>query len=164
MILTLSQTTNFGLVQTDKSLQTTISNLMKIAEISTNGWKTLWEKKKLLVTSDFFFSHSVFKRLVLQTHKTQGFFGETVKHGGTLSNEVNKNFQWFILSINSEEKLKTTLKAECTKCTIELFGVVLSFPTVQSTGTKIGSTDNYPQRRCYFSTACLWGQRQVKTS
>ena len=27
---------------------------------STGLWKTLWEKKKLLVTSNFFFSHSVF--------------------------------------------------------------------------------------------------------
>ena len=31
-----------------------------------NGWRTLWEKKKLLVTSNFSFSHSVFKRLVSQ--------------------------------------------------------------------------------------------------
>ena len=62
-----------------KSLQTTISNLLKMAEISTNGWKTLWEKKKLLVTSNFFFSHSVFKRLVLQTRKNQGLFGKGLK-------------------------------------------------------------------------------------
>ena len=27
--------------------------------------KTLWEKKKLLVTSNFFFSHNVFKRCLL---------------------------------------------------------------------------------------------------
>ena len=31
--------------------------------------KTLWEKDKLLVTSNFSFSHSVFKRLVLQICK-----------------------------------------------------------------------------------------------
>ena len=30
-------------------------------------WKTLWEKEKLLVMSNFSFSQSVFKRLVLQT-------------------------------------------------------------------------------------------------
>ena len=34
------------------------------------------EKEKLLVTSNFSFSHSVFKRLVLQTHKNQGLFGK----------------------------------------------------------------------------------------
>ena len=43
---------------------------------SQNGLKTMWEKKKLLVTSNFFFSHSVFKRLVLQTRQYQGLFGK----------------------------------------------------------------------------------------
>ena len=28
-------------------------------------WKTLWEKEKMLVTSIFSFSHSVFKRLLI---------------------------------------------------------------------------------------------------
>ena len=37
---------------------------------------TLWEKEKLLVTSDFSFSHSVFNRLELQTRKNQGLFGK----------------------------------------------------------------------------------------
>ena len=32
--------------------------------------------EKLLVTSNFSFSHSVFKRLVLQTRKNQGLFGK----------------------------------------------------------------------------------------
>ena len=36
----------------------------------------MWEKVKLLVTSNFSFSHSVFKRLVLQTRKNQGLFGK----------------------------------------------------------------------------------------
>ena len=35
-----------------------------------------WEKEKLLVTSNFSFSHSVFKRLVPQTRKNQGLFGK----------------------------------------------------------------------------------------
>ena len=38
--------------------------------------KTLWEKEKLLITSNFSFSRSVFKRLLLQTHKNQGLFGK----------------------------------------------------------------------------------------
>ena len=46
-----------------------------MAESSPNGWKTLWEKEKLLVMRNFSFSHSVFKRLVLQTRKIQGLFG-----------------------------------------------------------------------------------------
>ena len=40
---------------------------------------TLWEKKKLLVTSNVFFSHSVFKRPVLQTRKIKGLVWERVK-------------------------------------------------------------------------------------
>ena len=32
-------------------LQTTKPNLMKMARYSPNGWKTLWEKEKLLVTA-----------------------------------------------------------------------------------------------------------------
>ena len=47
---------------------------MKSAESSQNPQKTLWEKEKLLVTSNFSFSHSVFKRLVMQTCKNQGLF------------------------------------------------------------------------------------------
>ena len=44
----------------------TISNLKKMAESYPNGYKTLWEKEKLLITSNFSFSLSVFKRLVSQ--------------------------------------------------------------------------------------------------
>ena len=50
--------------------------MMKMAESYLNGQKTLWEKEKLLVTSNFSFSHSVFKRLELQTRKNQGLFGK----------------------------------------------------------------------------------------
>ena len=49
---------------------------MKMAENYLNGQKTLWEKEKLLVTSNFSFSHGVFKRLELQTRKNQGLFGK----------------------------------------------------------------------------------------
>ena len=37
------------------------------------------ENEKLLVMSNFSFSHSVFKRLVLQTCKNQGLFGKGLK-------------------------------------------------------------------------------------
>ena len=50
-----------------------------MAEISPNGLKTMWEKEKLFNTSNFSFSHSVFKRLVLQTRKNQGLFGKGLK-------------------------------------------------------------------------------------
>ena len=54
-VLTLSQTTNLRLFHTG-SLQTTISGLIEIAESSPNGLKTLQEKEKLLVKSNFSFS------------------------------------------------------------------------------------------------------------
>ena len=44
-----------------KSLQTTILNFMKISGSCLNGKKTLWVKEKLLIMSNFSFSHSVFK-------------------------------------------------------------------------------------------------------
>ena len=43
------------------------------------GYKTLWEKEKLLIVSNFSFSHSVFKILVLQTRKKPGLNWERVK-------------------------------------------------------------------------------------
>ena len=46
---------------------------------SPNGQKTLWEKEKLLVTSNFSFSHNVFKRHVRQTRKNQGLFGKELR-------------------------------------------------------------------------------------
>ena len=47
-----------------------------MAESSLIGYKTMWEKEKLLVTSNFSFSSSVFKRLVQQTRKDKGLFGK----------------------------------------------------------------------------------------
>ena len=45
-------------------------------ESSSKVEKTLWEKEKLLIMSNFSFTHSVFKRLVLQTCKNQGLLGK----------------------------------------------------------------------------------------
>ena len=47
-----------------------------MAEIPPKGLKTLWEKVKLLLMSNFSFSHIVSKRLELQTRKNQGLFGK----------------------------------------------------------------------------------------
>ena len=46
----------------------------------TSLLKTMREKEKLLVTSNFFFSHRVFKRLVLQTRKNRSLFGQRLKN------------------------------------------------------------------------------------
>ena len=42
------------------------------------GRKHFEKEEKLLVTSNFSFSHSVFKRLVLQTRKNRGLFGKGI--------------------------------------------------------------------------------------
>ena len=39
----------------------------------------MWEEEKLLVTSNFSFSHSVFKRLELQICRNQCLFGKGLK-------------------------------------------------------------------------------------
>ena len=49
---------------------------MRIVESFANEKKTVWEKETLLIMSNFSFSYSVFKRLVLQTRKHQGLFGK----------------------------------------------------------------------------------------
>ena len=67
LFLTLSHTTDFRLCKTEKSLQMTISNLMKMAESSLNGLKTLWEKEKLIVTSNFSFSQCFQKTCTADT-------------------------------------------------------------------------------------------------
>ena len=46
-----------------------------MAERSPNRQKTLWEKDKLLITSNSSFSCTAFERLVLKTCKKQGLFG-----------------------------------------------------------------------------------------
>ena len=75
-----------------------------MAETSPNGWKALWEKDKLLITSNFSFSQSVFERLVLQILKNQGLFGKglmTTKKKpienivGKAQNAVNQHFALF---------------------------------------------------------------------
>ena len=53
-----------------------------MAGSSPEELKTLWEKEKLLVMHNFSFSHSLSKRLVLQTRENQGLFGKGIKRLG----------------------------------------------------------------------------------
>ena len=64
-----------------KSLQIAISNLTKMVESYPSGKKTLWEKEKLLVTSNFSFSHSVFKSLVSQGRQKVSLCGNGLNLG-----------------------------------------------------------------------------------
>ena len=79
---------------------------MKMTERSSKGEKTLWENEKLLLTSHFSFSYSVFKRLLQKTHKgdtNQGLLGKglmTIKNKA-VENSVEKGenagYQHFLL-------------------------------------------------------------------
>ena len=63
--LTHYQTTNFRLSQTERVCRQRFQIWRKWQKAIQTGRKH-WEKEKLLVTSNFSFSHSVFKRLVSQ--------------------------------------------------------------------------------------------------
>ena len=82
------------------SLQTTISNLTKMAESCPNGKKTLWGKEKLLVTSNFSFSHSVFKRLVSQGRQKVSLCGNGLNIF-ILHRLRNKFLQLILISLDS---------------------------------------------------------------
>ena len=62
--------------------------------------------------SNFFFSHSFFKRLVLQTRKNQGLFGERVKYEikhlilNSLPND--KILNWSKLKVFADDKINGT--------------------------------------------------------
>ena len=77
-VLTLSQTTNFRLFQTEIVCRRKFQIWWKWRKAFETGRKH-WEKEKLLVTSNFSFSRSVFKRLIQQTRKNQGLFGKRLK-------------------------------------------------------------------------------------
>ena len=91
LLLTLSWTTNFKLFQPEKICRTTIWNGRKFSRQVENTV----EKEKLLDSSNFSFSHSVFKRLVLQTRKSQGLFGKGL---------IVNNFSKFELNIFSNKR------------------------------------------------------------
>ena len=75
VLLTLSQTTNFWLFQTERVCRRQFQIWWKWQKVLQRGGKH-WEKEKLLFRSNFSFSDSVFKRLVLQTRWNLGLFGK----------------------------------------------------------------------------------------
>ena len=67
----------------------------------------LWEKEKLLVTSNFFFPHSVFNRLVQLTRKNPGLFGNDL----TLNPLPNvKILDWSQLKAFADDTMNVTEK------------------------------------------------------
>ena len=75
-LFNLSQRINFGLFKTERVCSGHLQIWMKLVESYQNREKTLREKEKLLAMRNFSFSHSVFKRIALQTCKNQGLFGK----------------------------------------------------------------------------------------
>ena len=75
VLVTLSQMTNFRPFQIERVCRLQFYILWQWQKVLQIGRKH-WEKEKLLITSNFSFSNSVFKRLVLQTHINQGLFGK----------------------------------------------------------------------------------------
>ena len=73
-ILTHYQTTNFRLFQTERVCR---RKWKKVIQKMAKLWveKTLWEKEKLLVTSNFSFSHSVFEKIISKGHQKLSLCG-----------------------------------------------------------------------------------------
>ena len=88
--LTLSQTTNSKPFQTEEVADNNSKFDENGGKFSKLENKTLWEKQKLFIASNFSFSYSVSKRLVLQTHKKQRLFGK----GLTLHYESKPKFSY----------------------------------------------------------------------
>ena len=81
IFLTHYQTTNFRLFQTEIVCRQQFQIWREWQQVIKRGRK-LWEKEKLLVTSYFSFSHSVFKRFVSQGRQkvsSKGLFPRGVK-------------------------------------------------------------------------------------
>ena len=74
--LSLSQKTNFRLFQTERLCRRHFQLWWKWQQVFQKGRKHCGEKEKLHIRSNFSFSCSVFKRLILQTCKNQGLFGK----------------------------------------------------------------------------------------
>ena len=97
---------------------------MKMAESSPNGWKTLWKKEKLLITSNFSLSLSgaiypnptVFSKdwyCVLQTHKNQGLFGKGLN---IFTIEIFAASVFEIIHVNIDKQMAPLFTRHFTQC------------------------------------------------
>ena len=145
------------------SLQTTNSNLMKMAESSPNGYKLLWEREKLLNTSNFSFFYSVFKNLERQTHKNQGLSGKGLKEWGVFypfrelsaifiklkfssvkvkyqGHIFKMYFKWWLISLIGKKTLRQKERG--------MLSAFSRFPTTFSKGFFHGLSDKFIVKRC----------------
>ena len=88
--LTLSQTTNFRLPKW-KSLQTTILNLMKMAESSSQGVENTVAKGQIARYEQFLLFPECFQK-TCTAHKNQGFFGNRLKWNNTKTIDFQQHY------------------------------------------------------------------------
>ena len=96
-----------------------------MAESSTKRYKTLGEKEKLFVTSNFSFFHNILKRLVLQTRKKPGLVWERAKYQvWKFPNKLISRYTYLIcISVNVKSLLEVIFRwffSACTKNPIDL--------------------------------------------
>ena len=70
------------------------------------GRKHCWKKEKLHLTSNFSFSHSVFKRLAQQTFKYQGLFGKELFFFLSLNSFSMTLRSWILKNMVQKEESK----------------------------------------------------------
>ena len=95
-MLTLYQTTNFRLFQTERVCRRQFQIWRKWQKVIQMGKKTLWEKEKLLITSNFSFSQGVFKMLVSQGRQKVSLCGNglTLNHTIVTFGVPEENASW----------------------------------------------------------------------
>ena len=70
-------------------LQTTIYSALKMENKYHTGQKTLWEKEKLLVTSNFSTSHNVFRSYISSEHQIAVLWGNGFQSMGRWQRKCN---------------------------------------------------------------------------
>ena len=91
-----------------------------MAESSPDVKKTLRENEKFLVTGNFSFSHSVFKRLnfVLQTRKSHGLFGKGLTAMLFYSHSRNISLDWSTAKAATVGKFDSLNQGICHCCSM----------------------------------------------
>ena len=99
--LTLSQTTNFRLFQTERVCRRQFQIWWKSQKVLQMGKNTVGKGEKLLVMSNFSIYHNVFKRLVQKTRKTWAFLGGLKHTGYLLYNDWEAIIQFNLIALGS---------------------------------------------------------------
>ena len=113
-----------------------------MAESSPKGQKTLWEKEKLLVTSNLSFSHRVFKRFVLQTRKNKGLFRKRLFGSGRVKPHFKQKHVGITFQHRNNKK-KSRQQAIMSRSIIEHCEIKSDFNGSNNMNRKL---EKYPQK------------------